>query len=463
MQRLLKKLLVLAATLTLAVNVSAFSLLGPYASWQTSGLGFNLVGDIGGPMNLGEEYRLTAPILTYGYDATFLNFFGSNGIVAIEAAMTILNAIPAAGAMSASLSEFPVQAVGPKNATAESLLLFDIKSAAMATIVAQMGLASPERWVFTLRDRTIIQNTTNYTVVQRNFDPINFRPTNVVNGVLYTYSVLEPLLPGNYADAVETRVSGNANFVSVASVDNGGGLLPGEFFTSLTRDDYGGLRYLLRYNNVQVEDINDAGSISLVNTTSPYAPFTGTNSNTNVVIAIARRPGIEKVSFSPIAIDALLGVSVRSVTNRYVDTFFHPTNFFLTNQTVQRVTTTPDILFATGDLGLVQGSPFILSRPDTARWVDNSTLNAQGGGVGTVLLTGPGVIPAATSNATAIVVTFTTLLPSRANFSSAGARFIDERSAFFNGVWGYFDTTTIFSIFPDGATILDLERQLLGR
>lgn len=463
MTRLLKKLLVLGAALSLAANASAFSLLGPFASWQTSALGFNLVGDIGGPMNLGEEYRFTVPVLTYGYDATFLNFFGSNGIVAMESAMSILNAIPAAGAMSASLAEFPVQALGPVNTTAASLQLIDIKSVAMATMVAQMGLASPERWVYTLRDRTIIQNTTNYTVVQRHFDPVNFRPTNVVNGVLYTYSVLEPLLPGNYADAVETRVSGNANFQSVASVDDGGGLGFGQFFTSLSRDDYGGLRYLLRYNNVQVEDINDAGSISLVNTTSPYAPFTGTNSNTNVVVDVARRPGIEKITFNPIAIDALLGITVRSVTNRYVDTFFHPTNFFLTNQTVQRVTTTPDILFATGDLGLVLGSPFPYSRSTTGRWVDNSTLNSQGGGVGTVILTGPGVIPAATSNATAIVLTFTTLLPSRANFSSAGARFLDERTATLNGVWGFFDTTTIFSIFPDGATIQDLERQLLGR
>lgn len=460
MRRLIQKLFVLGAALTLAANASAFSLMGPFASWQTGAIGYNLPGDVGGPMNLFEDYRITVPVLTYGYDATFLNFFGSNGVLAIESAMAVLNTVPAASAMSASLAEFPLQAVGPKNATAESLQVFDLKSQAMSTILGQMGLASSRRWTYALRDRVVLQNTTNYTVIQRNFDPINWRPTNVVNGVLYTYRVDEPLLPGNYADATEVLVSGNQNNITVAEIDDGGGLGPGQFFTSLTRDDYGGLRYLLRFLNVNVEDLTDAGSVSLFNTTSPYAPFGGTNLSTNVATAIARRPGIDKVSFSPIPLDSLLGVGIRSVTNRYVDVFYNPTNFFLTNQTVQRVTTLPDILFTAGDLGVVVAVPLMRSRPTSSRWVNNSALNTQGAGSG--VLSGPGVIPAATSNATAIVITFSTLGPSRYNFSSGGARFLDERSSTVNGVWGYFDTTTIYSVFPDGLTIQDLERQLYG-
>ena len=462
MQRLIKKIFVLATASLLAVNASAFSLMGPFASWQTAALGFNLPGDVGGPMNLFEGYRVTVPILNYGYDATFLNFFGSNGVAAIESAMAIMNAVPAASAMSASLAEFPVQAVGPANATAAGLQVFDLRSAALSTILSQMGLASPERWTYTLRDRVVIANTTNYTVIQRNFDPVSLRLTNVVNGVLYTYTASEPLLPGNYADAVETRVSGNANNRTVASLDDGGGLGPGQFFTSLTRDDYGGLRNLLRFNNVKTETLaTGAGSVTLANTTSPFAPFTGTNNaQTNVAIATARRPGIDKVSFNSIAIDSLLNVGIRLVTNRYVDTFYHPTNAYLTNQTLQRVISLPDILFTAGDLSIVAAVPVMISSPTSSRWVNNSALNTVGGGGG--ILSGPGVIPAATSNATAIVISFTTLGPSRLNTSSAGARFIDERNATINGVWGFFDTTTIYSVFPDGLTIQDLERQLYG-
>ena len=464
MRRLLQKLFIVAVAVTLVANASAFSLMGPFASWQTAAIGYNLPLDVGGPMTLSEDYRITVPVLNYGFDGTFLSFFGANGVAAVNAAMGILNAVPAASAMSASLTEFPLQAIGPANATAANLQIRDLKSAALSTVLGQMGLASPERWTYTLRDRTVVNNTTNYTVIQRNFDPISLLPNNIVNGVLYTYTVAEPLLPGNFADAVETRVSGNINNISVASVDEGGGLLAGQFFTSLTRDDYGALRYLLRFNNVNTETLD--ANVTLVDTRSPYAPFQGTNAQTNIPIAIARRPGIDRVSFNPIALDSLLGIVVRAVTNRYVDRYFNPTNNVLTNQTVQRVVNLPDILFAAGDLpppalGLISGATLV--RPTSTRWVNNSALPGNTVAGGAAILSGPGVIPAALSNATAIVIEFNTLGASRANFSGAGARFLDERSSTVNGVWGYYDATTIYSVFPDGVTIQDLERQLLGR
>lgn len=465
MRFLTRKIAPLALTLGLAVNASAFSLMGPFASWQTAAIGYNPGGgDVGGPMNLFEDYRITVPLLTYGYDATFLNFFGSNGVRAVESAMAVLNSVPAASAMSATLAEFPLQAVGPRNDTAASLQVFDLKSAALSTVLGQLGLASPERWTYALRDRVIIANTTNYIVIQRNFDPINWRPTNVVNGVLYTYRVDEPLLPGNYADAVERLADGSLStpFITVASLDDGGGLGAGLFFTSLTRDDYGALRYLLRFNNQNVETLQ--ANITLAPFDSPFSLPQGTNASTNLPTATARRPGIDKVSFSPIAIDSLLNVAVQTVTNRYLDTYYHPTNGYLTNQTLQRLVGIPDVLFTAGDLSgaLVTGAT--LSRPTSTRWVNHSTLPGNSTGFGAGVLSGPGVIPATTAtNTSAIVITFNTLGPSRLNFSAAGARFLDERSATINGVWGYFDTTTIYSVFPDGLTIQDLERQLYGR
>lgn len=482
MRHLFTSMLAVVVLVFTTCQSRAFSLMGPPASWQTSAIGYNLAGDVGAPMNLSEEYRITMPTLNYGFDATFLNFFGSNGVVAVEAAMTILNNIPDVRTMSYTLTEFPLQAIGPANSTAANLGVFDLKSAALSTVLGQMGLASPERWVFSLRDRIVVGNVTNYVVIQRNFDPVNWNPTNTVNGVLYTYTVRDPV-PNQittYSDAVESPADGRTvnPFLSVAGVDDGGGLGAGQFFTSLTRDDFGALRYLLRFNNVNTEQITlgtpgaGGSGITLVPFDSPYSFPSGTNGSntisTNLPIDLARRPGIGKVSFRSLPIDSLLGINILPVTNRYTDYYYHPTNLYLTNQNLQRVSTLPDILFTAGDLSTLFAGQLLtgatLSRPTTARWVNNAALpgNSSLGGVGTGTAPGPGVIPEGDGTSVAIPIIFDTLGPARINFQSGGARFLDERSAQLNGVWGFFDTTTIYSVFPDGLTIQDLERQLYG-
>ena len=467
MQRLTHIICVLAVMLLLTASARAFSLMGPFASWQTGAIGYNLPGDVGGPMNIFEGYRITVPVLTYGYDTTFLNFFGSNGVAAVQSAMDVLNTIPAAD--SIVITNMPRQAVSTvPNATAQSLAIYDLKSASLSAVLAQMGLASPERWVYTLRNRTV-QNTTNYTVIMRHFDPVNWNPTNRVNdGAVFTYTVVEPLLPNNYAATVNTTIGANQNiYRTAANVDGGiGSIGPGEFFGGLTRDDYGAFKYLLRFSNIKVETLS--AGVRLLPYYSPYAPAQGTNANTNVAVLTARRPGIGKVSFNSLTVDSLLGIAIRAVTNQYVDYYYHPTNFYLTNQTLQRITTIPDILYTAGDLATLAGNQnqfataARLARPTTTRWVNQSALNSIAG-VGNATLSGPGVIPAGTSNATAMVITFDSLGPSRYNFSSSGGAFLSQRFSSPNGVWGYFDSTTIYSVFPDGTTLMDLEHQIYGR
>ena len=39
--------------------------------------------------NIGEEYRWNTPLLTYAYDESFINYFGENGILAIEDAIEL--------------------------------------------------------------------------------------------------------------------------------------------------------------------------------------------------------------------------------------------------------------------------------------------------------------------------------------------------------------------------------------
>src|SRR6185312_17173619 len=75
-------------------SVSAFALLGPFAPWMSAPLAYQLPGAIGGPMKIGEGYRWNVPVITYGYDKSFTNYFGSNGVVEAESAIQILNSLP---------------------------------------------------------------------------------------------------------------------------------------------------------------------------------------------------------------------------------------------------------------------------------------------------------------------------------------------------------------------------------
>lgn len=53
-------------------------------------------GDIGGPMDITEGYRWNVPVVTYGFDKSFVGFFGPQGVAAVESAIKILNDLPPA-------------------------------------------------------------------------------------------------------------------------------------------------------------------------------------------------------------------------------------------------------------------------------------------------------------------------------------------------------------------------------
>src|SRR5438093_7212663 len=87
------KLSLLGAFLTITAPCArAFSLLGPYAPWMDEAKSFRQPRrDIGGPMNIDEGYRWNAPVVTYGFDASFLEYFVSNGVAGGESAMEVLS------------------------------------------------------------------------------------------------------------------------------------------------------------------------------------------------------------------------------------------------------------------------------------------------------------------------------------------------------------------------------------
>jgi hypothetical protein len=461
-----------------ATQVSqGFSLMGPFNplyqldgfGGRPQGLGYSLAGDIGGPQVINAGYRWNVKTIHYAFDHSFITFFGTNGIAAIEQAIAILNALPSASQMTCELKEFPLH-TRRVNFRAQRLGLFDIKSHALSFMMEEMGLANPGRFVWGLRARDVVQQTTFYSVVKLNYDPCTLFPSSFVNGSLYSYQIIDPIGPAGaeWASAVEfVRLDPiNPPYNSVAgglgspdlqyiTLFNGvlasivTGTLPGEFFTGLTRDDVGGLRHLLRPDNRNVEN-TVSNTLGRVGSGSPWTPLPGTNALTTTnFIQQGLRGGVDRITFVRVNFDSLLGQIFVPITNNYTDTVI--SNGVPVNQQLSRVVLVPDIVFQAGDLGLVDEVPVISARTSTAGWFNNDAIN------GTSAVNGPGVIPPG------IAITFSDQLPFYLNQSPG---FADEASATGPIIWGSFDASTNTPVIypsPLGApTIQDIERAVLG-
>jgi hypothetical protein len=309
-----------AALLILAARGAfAFSLGGPFnEAYQVPVIAYNLPGDIMAPKNLGEEYRRNTPVLYYSFDANFLDYFGSNGVVAVEQAIAFFNALTNVSSYSTELSEFPLESKRI-NFRAQALSMLDVKSATMNLLIENLGLAEPERYTWTLHDRLVGQGgcpaNVSYTVIKRNFDPVFSPPdqlqsSSYVNGTLYTYIILEVCQPPDpLADALEFPVDPLAEtFTAVAGTGLFGSF--GGFFTSLTRDDIGGLRYLLRTNNMNIESAGADTFTFITNTTAPQLLFT---SNLTLLVA-------QSLTNNAAQLQALFpGLIVSSTTNFFTN------------------------------------------------------------------------------------------------------------------------------------------------
>jgi hypothetical protein len=468
-------------------RIQAFSFLGPFKSWQTVDLGYAPnFGDIGGPMLPSETYRWNTPVIYYAYDRSFIEYFGQAGIDAIEGAISMLNSVPAASAMSADLSEFPLN-TRQVNYEAQALNLFDLRSSALSTILEEMGLANPERWVWTLRSRVVLPDTSiQYAVVKYNYDPITYLPSSYVNGALYTYEVWELANPtmgiagevkiGDLRTAGYTSVAGGSGFGREQLVQfeqdpdtgnlvsAGGGALFGQYFFGLTRDDVAGLRRLYGWNNLATESLlpnvdataggawTGSGSTNGVGTNA-----TGTVTTTNTVPP-AIRPGVDKVRFQRVSYDSVIGQNFNPFLSRYTD--YYITNSTLRSRTVGRLVTQPDLLFVAKDLGVdAAGIPFRVERTTTASWTNNAALNGHDTGIGvpgggaSPDRGGPGVINPS------VTIAFSDAYPYWQNLNPG---FVSEGTAFTPIVWGSFDGTTnapvVYPVF--GGIPLNLLRQL---
>ena len=346
--------------LVLAFQASAFSLLGPRTAWMTPDLSYGIDGSPGGPMNVGDEYRWNLPVITYGFDDAFVEYFGEHGVAEVGQAIATLNDLPTASDLN--LDAFPLSAV-KYSAGADASQLVDLRSTALAALLEQAGLAAPEENVFCLRGkRSQPGGATSYFVVKRNFDSATWLPSSYVNGTLFTYVVRSEIVdPTGPVDAVEIKVDPLANDYSTAAGFFYWGLRPGYFLSGLSRDDVGGLRYLLTPDNHNAESLP--------------ANVTWQTPEGGLPVLVAERPGIGRLHFSRVFPDSL------PQTNSFVDRYF--TNGVLTMQTVKRVITKPDITFSVRDLGLNA-----LVRRSVGAW--NNDGAAEPGNP--VVADGPGVI-----------------------------------------------------------------------
>jgi hypothetical protein len=345
-----------------------YSFLGPNGNggdaWQSPVIGYDLayiatefefggpvfLGDIGGPKNIGEGYRRNVPVLYYAYNANFLDFFGSNGPVAVDGAFAIMDSLTNVDSYSTLLTEFPLQSQS-FNYEAQALGLTDLKSETLHLLVEQLGLDQPERFTWTLHERdpgTACPATTTYLVVQRNFDFIS-SPQNqtqyspYVNDTLYSYFIIEDCTgPNPLAITQPFSVDPLADQYTAVAADVTDGLQIGGFYTGLTRDDVAGLRSLYSTNNLAREtaapnllSTNVAASVIL--TTQPFGPL---------LAAQTDDPGTLQALFP--------GLIIANSTSNLSLTVTTNVTYFYTNQPGPDVTNfAPAQVLVTSDLSLL--------------------------------------------------------------------------------------------------------------
>lgn len=451
MLRKISKVLVVLATAGIVNSANAFSLLGPLDTWQTTDIGYGLTDadeEIGGPMNLGEEYRWPIQTIYFAFDQSFLNFFGPRGADEIRKAVAIINALPKFSKMSSDLNEFPTD-TRRVNYQALALRVYDLKSLALAFMVEQLGLANPNQYVWSLRDRVAIDGGGfSYQVIIRSFDPITQLYSPYVNNVLQSYVVLDPV-PGfttQFADAVEIPVdpfatgpTAVAAFVGQYTSSYGSG----QFYTGLTRDDVAGLRYLYNKQNYNIQGLPDN---TVTNASGGGGPA-WTPVGSGAVVDVALRPGVDKIVLKELKFDSTLGFFI-PVTNNFKDTYI--TNSHSIRQVVGRAINQPDFVFSAADMN--RG---LALRTDTGNWVNYAGTNTISGGEATIT-GGPGII------LPPMVFTFNKVGPYVINQYSGSSFLMDEASGSPGFVWGAFDgSTNAPYIFPNGYDIRLLEAQVL--
>jgi len=431
-------------------SAAAFTVWGPLESWQTADLDYSpQIAENGGSKILGAGSRVGLPAITYGFDETFAEFFGEQGIQAVDQAMAILNGLPKASAASPNLTEFVTDGNQQVNYTAEALGLIDLKSLTLNLMIEHLGLLG-ETHVYDLSLREAIPNTVcefDYYVINRNYDPITYNPSTFVNGIQYGYNIVDGCPVLSVGAAIEypkdTTASPLPPFTAVATIQ---GLLAGGYYLNLTRDDFGGLRWLYRRNHLLSESIDPNSTFTSAGSSAfGLSGFIGLTNAANPTFF----GGVEKVTFVKIP---YTGATFTPVTYNYSKLAI--VNGQQTTVQFTRFITQPDIIFSAADL-IVRAVPF--ADPAVAR--SASFLAPPIVSLGGLGNNGPGPLP-------------NVILPLQSvTFNNANQIIWNESTAFLsdnsvvetNFTLGSFGSSSAPPIvFPNGASIIELENQILS-
>ena len=400
----------------------AFAMLGPVQPWMQATNGVIRADDIGGPMEIGSGYRWNVPVLTYGFDQSFLDYFGTNGVADVEGAMEIFNSLPPASQIE--LMDYSTDSQQMNNVAASQLLL-DLKSKTLQLLLEHMGLAQPTRYIFAIGQWTNALCPPPYQpsaengpinwgewaipdfIYLKNFDPQTLQASHYVNDVLYYGYIIRYVIPNstltqNYVYPVSVDPFVNS-YTAVADIYD---LHVGGHYIGLTRDDVGGLAYLYSTNRVNHEQL--------------LAGVVGSGTNAGAFVNGAWRPGVDKVTFIPHPVDFVSGIFLPA-TNIFTDRYL--TNGMVHSQQLARIVLQPDFLFRAGDVKpAVPDFPYF-DRTGTTNWLNNAAAN------GNTNLAGPGVIQPP------VQIVFNKLGPSFYQFA-------DQPVYEHANYWGSFDSST---------------------
>jgi hypothetical protein len=453
MLRFLKVVGCLAVLLTAAGRAAAFTIWGPMESWQTPDLDygdrtfFYNTTELGGPKNFGEGSRLNVPIITYAYDYTFLSYFGVDGVKAVDSAMAVLNALPPVSNLN--LSKYVTSGVLQANYTAQAMSLLDIKSTILGVMIEHMGLLG-ETHVYDLRTRQALAGTCqfDYYVINRNYDPVTYDPSDYVNGTLYNYFIGDGCPIGTQVgDAIEVLPDATRPPFVYTAVATKEGLELGGYYTGLSRDDVGGLRYLYRADNFNNEVLDGE---SIPGTTSSGFQIVNLNETNNVTTNFAGIfGGVEKITFVKVAYNSLISTNFNPIVYHYNIPFI--TNGQLVSLPITRTVVAPDIIFAAADLVETANTPANdLGYTRSVLFLSNNIVSPGGGDIAA------GVIAPQMN---------VVLNKVGAIYFNSSPAFLDQNTPveYPIFIWGSFDgSTNAPVVFPTGSSINALEEQIMS-
>ena len=143
------------------LSVRAFVLMGLSDTNEVAS--FNYTDEFGAPKDINHRgfkrfFRWNLPSFVYSFDASFVNYFGMEGMEAVDEAFAVVNEFfvneDYQGVSQLDLAKHGFLANYNTtwiNSSAENAQIIDIKSLVLGMLVNQLGLGTPHRWAFRLR------------------------------------------------------------------------------------------------------------------------------------------------------------------------------------------------------------------------------------------------------------------------------------------------------------------------